>query len=490
MAFIERLASAIGEATGLEPTVTPSIDKKVYGAKKKGGKRRKVSAPDAYFSDAFRACLLAKSRPIASLPVHVYERTEDGRMHSTDGAALALEKLLRTRWHPFLSASEGMRWLIDTKDVLGNAYIRVAYDGRGYPSALYPITGGDVTPSLTGAGRPCYKVGVGDQWTPAGVYLPHEVVWVKSPIVDRDCLMGVSLAKLASRTLGLSIDLKEFYARLLENGDHFPGYLETDENLSPEDKREIADSLSDGGGIVSAGVIRLFDKGLHYKTSPLTMADISLIDQQQWILQECCRTLSVPPQEVYELSHATYSNIEQGAINFLNKTIAPECVEIEKAFDNVLDAMGKRGLYVQWDVNGLLRGDFKTRMEGYQVGVYAGFYTRQDVRAKEDMPRINGLERPLVPAAYYQLDPETGELIAPPKSPETAPQPDGQAALRAIHEDMERRIRERYGEGDPEKGRAFALKVLKPYAVACADARIPYDVESDINRIEEGLADA
>ena len=487
MSLYDRVADAVERATGLEPTVVPSLDNRIKPKRGRKGKGRRVSAPDAYFSDAFRACLLAKSRPIAALPVHVYERTEQGREHSRDRGALALERLLRTRWHPFLSASEGMRWLIDTKDVLGNAFVRVDYDGAGMPRALYPVTGGDVEPALTDRGEPCYKVGVGDQWTPAGVYLPHEVVWVKSPVIDRDCLKGVSLAKLASRTLGLSIDLKEFYARLLENGDHFPGYLETDQDLSREDKAEIADSLRDGGGIVSAGVIRLFDKGLHYKTSPLTMADISLIEQQQWILQECCRTLSVPPQEVYDLSRATYSNIEQGAINFLNKTVAPEVAEIERAFNSVLDAMGKGGAYVQWDVNGMLRGDFKTRMEGYQIGTYAGFYTRADVRRKEDMPAIPGLERPLVPAAYYQLDPETGELIAPPKAPESAARPDGQAALRAIHADMEERIRARYAEGDREKARAFALKVLGPYAAACADARIPYDIDEDVQAIEEGF---
>lgn len=478
-----------------------------FSFKNQDGSTRTVErekASEVFYSNAFRACLLAKARPLAALPIHVYERDHGVRVESSKRFSRALSTLLRTKWNPFMTSSEGIRWLMMTKDTLGEAFCRVEYSAAGMPVAIWPLSG---KPSIEiKGGEPLFRYG-GDKFTKPGVYLGNEVLWVKSPILDSDCLHGVSLAELAAKELQLSIDLEDFYSRIINGNGTFAGWLETDQKLNPQDVEQVKQQLSDGGGLVNAGKVRIFDRGMTYKSNGQSIVDMSLVDQEKWILQQTCRTLSVPPQEVFDLSHATYSNIEQGAINFANKTLVPECKAIEEAFSGILWAAGYSDCYVQMDMNGLLRGSYKERMDGYRIGIYAGIYSPNDVRAKEDMPAYEGGDCHLRSAAYYALNPETGEPIQNPgnssgaSGSEMQPGGSGEAerddgqedagakgtALAVIHKDMAERVRTRYEDtGDTEKFRAFAKKVLTPLADAYEVDGIEYDIDQDIEEIING----
>lgn len=450
------------------------------------------SAERSYYSNAFRACLLAKARPVSSLPVDVYVRDGGVRRKADDAFSRALSDLLRHRWNPVLTGSEGIRWAMMTKDTLGNAFMRVEYR-NGLPVAIWPMRAvPDVQMSDSG---PVFDY-PGDSFTKAGRYLSHEVIWVKSPVISDDGYTGVSLADLAARELGLSIDLEEFYHRLITNGNHFPGWLEAPSPLKKEDVDKLRAQLDDHKGIVGAGTVRIFDGGMTYHQTPLTMADMSLVDQERWILQQTCRTLSVPPQEVFELSNATYSNIEQGALNFATKTLSFECSALEQAFSDPLWAAGMGDHYVQIDMNGLLRGDYKGRMEGYRTAIMSAQMTPNEARAKEDEAPYEGGSVIFRPSAYVAVDPETGEVVHEPSSrtgtgysgegyARTDGEPQGRPAdFAPVYTDMEDRVRERFRDkGDTPQARSFARKVLTPWALSCAASGRPYDIESEIERM-------
>lgn len=451
----------------------------------------------AYYSNAYRACALAKARPLAALPIHVYERDGGIRVESTKRAARDLSRLLRGSWNPYMTATEGFRWLDMTKDALGEAFVRVEWQGARI-KALWPLSS---SPEVRiGAGNlPVFEYG-GDKFTKAGTYMAYEMVWVKSPVLDSDCLHGVSLAKLAARELGMSMDLEEFYAHVLGGQGNFPGWLETDHKMTEQEFIKLKAQIKGSGGVVNAGTLRIFDNGLKYHAVNQTMVDMSLVEQEKWILQQLCRTLSVPPQEVFDLSNATYSNIEQGALNFANKTLVPECTEIERAFSRILQALGPsyESCYVQFDMNGLLRGSYEERMNGYRVAIEKAIMCPNDVRAKEDMAPYSGGEKFQLQSSYNLIDPETGEVefvgpsnggAAPQQEPPSHQQveqeePAGEPAEDPIHDDMAARVRARYEErGDTPEFRAFAYKVLKPYANAMLMAHREYDIDRDIEEI-------
>lgn len=465
---------------------------------------------NAYFSNAFRACLLAKARPLSALPIHIYERKDGIRTEAHNSYVDAYLELLKHKWNPCMTGSEGIRWLDMTKDAIGNAFARIEHDKRGIPVAIYPMQG---IPSVyLSDGKIVFEYG-GDKFTPAGKYLEHEIIWVKSPIMDTDCVYGRSLAELAAAELNLSIELTDFYSAMISGEAPTSGWLETDSNLTQQSYEKIKAQLGDGAGVVNAGKVRIFDNGLHYKSTRESVVDLNLIEQEKWILQETCRTLSVPPQEVYELSHATYSNYEQGSLNFASKTLVPECVAIEQALSAPLWLNGYRNLNVQLDMNGLLRGSYKERMDGYRIAYSIGMYSPNDLLAKEDEKPFEGGSYHAVSSAYSMIDPETGEVTSLTKSVNNPdPQPGGLGetgeggrgntsdsntatdtgaqdsvsglALAVVHKDMQERIRDRYAStGDTPKFRDFANRVLAPIAQAYALIGEEYTIEDDVAEI-------
>lgn len=447
-----------------------------------GGGSRREPDHSAEASLDYMACELAKARPVASLPVHVYEKEGAERVRSNRRVARDLDRLMRGKWNPFCTASAGIRWMILTADTLGTAHVRAEWDRRtGRLVRLWPVTA-RMRAGLNERGQGVW-VTDGDALTPAGTYLEHEVVTLTSsvPSSDEHCAEGRSLADVAMAAVGLSIDLEDFYSRLLRDGNHFPGWLETDETLSPKDRQELVDTLRAGGGIVNSGQARLFPKGVHYHQVPLTMAEMDLTKQQTWVLERICAVCGVPPTEVGDLTHSTYSNTEQQAIQFAQKTLVPIIHDIEAAFQPVLDHAGLWDCYVRFNLEGLLRGTYAERMNGYRVGVSAGFFVRNEVRAWEDLPALPGLDAPLQPVNYYAIDPE-GRAVVPGQ--------DSAPALAPVYDDMAARVAARFAEaGDTQPARDFATRVLKPWADACLLGGVAYDIEADIERLAQTPAE-
>ena len=463
----------------------PRLDRKI-GTKYANQVPQDSSPRGAMFSLAYVACELAKARPVSVLPVHVYERTDKGRVEATDDASFYLGNLLTTRWNPTLKSADGLRWVMLAKDTMGQCAVRIQWGkslaGNRVPTALYPIYGNVTMLYDADTGGVSYQV-PGDDFTPSGEYGDDEILIFRSPLPCMDANQGRSLAEAAANTVGLSIDLEDFYHRLLLNGSHFPGWLETDQRLTPDMQRELVAQLQGSGGLVNAGQIRVFDNGLKYRTNDMNMADINLIEQQTWVLEQMCRITGVPPQEVYDLSHSTYSNTEQGSIQFAQKTLMPECRESEMVFDQVLRICGYFKNHVKFDLNGMLRGEYEARMEGYRTGIYAGFFTRNEVRSWEELPALEGLDRALLPVNYYEVD-EDGNLLVPEGERETRGSQYSDPNESPIYQDMARRVKDRVADkGDGAVTRTFARKVLTPWANACLLEGVSYDLEADIERL-------
>ena len=460
-------------------------------------------AHDALLSMDYLACELAKMRPVSMLPVHIYRNESGGRVEDTSPVAFFLNQLLRTRWNPFLGSPSGIRWAMLTKDTLGSAYVRVEWDrrqGREVPVALWPMTG-QVGKLYDEATREAVYDYGGDQFTPAGRYLDREVVEFRSPLPDMGGTGGRSIAEACAAAIGLDIDLYDFYQRLITNGTHMPRWLETDQHLSPRDRAELAASISQTAGLEGAGRMRVFDNGVKVRQYEASMTDLSYLDESRWILQTICRMTGVPPNEVYDNSQLTYSgNVEMSAIQFSQKTLTPECHELESAFDSILRA-GGRDLFethVRFDVNGLLRGQYESRMKGYQIGIFTGFFTVDEVREWEELPKVPGGDVRMWPTNYYQVG-DDGTLVPPPKQPTDAEPPGGTGeagnmpaepdralagAEAEIHVPMLARVRERFEQtGDTVRFRDFAAKVLAPWAQFCASAGVPYDFQEDLREV-------
>ena len=117
--------------------------------------------------------------------------------------------------------------------------------------------------------------------------------------------------------------------------------------------------------------------------------EAQFLETRKFQVDEICRIFRVPPHLVGDLEHATFSNIEHMSIDFAVHTIRPWLVRIEQAMNRALFTDQEKGrFYVQFNIDGLMRGDYKSRMEGYAIARQNGWMSANDIRALENQNPI------------------------------------------------------------------------------------------------------
>lgn len=384
----------------------------------------------ALMSIDYMACIQTKARSLASLPISLVKETRHGRENLTKHP---LHKLLNGMANEEMTAAALMSWLILRRDTFGNAYLFIEWD-RGTPVAVWPITATvqhDFNIDSPSGYRTVYTVAPGDKHVPAGTYFNHEVVNIPTAIT-KDGIKGMSLARLAAEQIGLSIDLERFYSSMLKNGNHQLGHVEIpDSRMRPEELESLKRAIEAKRGIDPAGKTPIFGHGAKWVTDQQTMKDASVIEQQQWILQQVCRACNVPPWKVYDSSQTTYAGGQQARIDYVSDTIVPEVRQIELAFKPVLDACGLRNTQLKFKVQGLMRGDDASRAQYYREMGYLGALTRKDIRDYEDLEPIDGLGKPLFPLNYGTVNTD-GSVNVYTSTNQAAPADGNQSGVKEI----------------------------------------------------------
>lgn len=417
MGFKERIRNWI-----LTPTTLPNDGGNFYPI----NQLTTLNDYSSLYSIAYLACEQTKARSVGSLPIAVYEKDNEVRKEIHGHP---LTRLLKGMANELMSGQDLLHWVQLRRDTFGNAFIYVEWKS-GVPVALWPVTGSvdiDYNRHAAKGYKTRYIVnenitvsGIGVT-VPSGTYFSDEVIHIKTAIT-KDGINGESIARLAAEEVGLTVDLERFYKSMLQNGNHHMGHVEVpdihggDVSAKIESLKRAVDAKS---GVDNAGKAPIFGYGAKWVSDGQTMKDASLIEQQQWVLQQVCRATNVPPTKVYDLSHANYASAEGSRIDYATDTIAPEVRSIELAFLPVLEAMEQYDYYLKFDLNGLMRGDTAARGQYYREMVYLGAMTRADVRQKEDMNPIEGLEKPLVPLNYGILEPD-GDITVVSASAEPA----------------------------------------------------------------------
>ncbi len=457
------------EPASARALTTDQLIDRIMDAAEGRARRTVIASPQqALTSVAVLACVVVRAETVGALPVHVYRRREGGRDRL---AAHPLERLLGARWNPLLTASDGWRWLQAREDTWGEAFVRVEWRGAR-PVALWPLSA--AVKVRYADGRVLYDY-AGDELTPKGAYPEREILHFRGALPAADGIRGQSLVLLAADAIGVSIDAERFYAAMLARGLHIGTYLTTGASLSERDVQALQERLEGLSGTARAGVARVFDHGLEPKQLVPSVANASLVEQQTWALQEVCRIFRVPPSLVQDWSHATYTNSEQADLWFAKHTVLPICRRHEQVLARLTEELGQSDVYVRFALDGLLRGDFRTRAEGYRTLIYSGVMTRQEARRLEELDDIPGLEKPVLPVNMT--------VLAADGSPQPVVQ--AQAALGVVAEAQRALIRRRAAEDAahgraPERTAQWAREVLAPVARAYALAGLAFDADGEL----------
>ena len=190
---------------------------------------------------------------------------------------------------------------------------------------------------------------------------------------------------MMKNALGTTLAVEKYGSAFFKNGAQPAGVLEHPGVL--KDPQKIRDNWMNAyGGPGNAHKVAVLEEGMAYKPISLPPEDSQFLSTREFGVEEICRIFRVPPHMVQDLKRATFNNIEHQSIDFVMHTIMPWLVRIEQALiKDVLIEEEQDTYFPKFNVDGLMRGDYKSRMDGYAVGFSNGFLSPNDIRRLENM---------------------------------------------------------------------------------------------------------
>ena len=348
-----------------------------------------VTERSAMQMTAVHACVRILSEAIAGLPLHVYRYRDDGGMEKAYDHPLY--RIVHDEPNPemgyFIFRETMMAHLL----LWGNAYAQIIRNGKGEIIALYLLMPNKMTVSRDEHGHLYYTYQRSLEEAPKDgqysvVLQPSDVLHI--PGLGFDGLVGYRPIAMAKNAIGLAIATEEYGSKLFENGAAPSGVLEHPGTI--KDPSRIRDSWqATFGGSGNAHKIAVLEEGMKYTPISISPDQAQFLETRKFQIDEIARIFRVPPHMIGDLDRSTFNNIENMSREFVTYTLAPWVARIESNMcRRLLKEEEKKSYTIRFNVDGLLRGDYKSRMEGYAIGINNGFMCPNDIRALENMNLI------------------------------------------------------------------------------------------------------
>lgn len=348
-----------------------------------------VNENTALQSTAVFACIRILAETIASLPLPMYKRLSGrGKIRAPDHYLYSvLDEVANSEMDSFVFR-ETMQGHLGS---WGNAYSEIEYDMAGRIRGLWPLRPDKTWPERNkSTGKIEYRTLLPDG---TNAILPFERVF-HIPGFGFDGLVGYNPIRLFRETIGMALAVEEYGARFFGNGAKPGGVLEHPGTLSKEAQERLRGSWNEmHQGLSKQHRIAILEEGMSYKQIGIPPEDAQFLETRKFQTAEIARIYRIPPHMIGDLERATFSNIEHQSIEFVVHTIRPWLVRWEKAIKfRLLTPSERRRYFAEHLIDGLLRGDIKSRYEAYAIARQNGWMNGDDIRELENMnPMPDGL---------------------------------------------------------------------------------------------------
>ena len=358
---------------------------------------KRVNERSAMQMTAVYSCVRILSEAVASLPLQFYRYTDTGGKEKAVDHPLYF--LLHDEPNPEMTSFVFRETLMTHLLLWGNAYSQIIRNGKGEIVALYPLMPDRMAVDRDKQGRLYYEYTVydgddvnGRNGTDAGTagktvrLQPADVLHI--PGLGFDGLVGYSPIAMAKNAIGLAIAAEEYGSKFYANGAAPSGVLEHPGTL--KDPSRVRESWqSTFGGSSNANKVAVLEEGMKYTPISIAPNEAQFLETRKFQIDEIARIFRVPPHMVGDLEKSSFSNIEQQSLEFVKYTLDPWVARWEQAMVRaLLTPEEKKRYFFKFNVDGLLRGDYQSRMNGYATARQNGWMSANDIRELENMDRI------------------------------------------------------------------------------------------------------
>jgi HK97 family phage portal protein len=359
------------------------------------------------------ACVRLVSGTISSLPLMVYQRTATGR---EPAHGHPLYRILHSRPNADQTALNFWQFMSSSIELQGNAYAEIDRSPDGRIIALKPPVAPDfIRPRRTRLGSIEYEVsGSAPRVMPQDRML-HIRGFGGNP------LGGLSTLSHGRQTFGMAQALERAAVATFRNGVRASGILSAEHHLTAEQHVQVEDTLHEKyRGAINAGVPMVLGSGLKWESLSINPDDAQMLESRAFSVEEICRFFGVPPHMIGHTEKSTSwgTGLEQQTIGFIQFTLRERLKNIESTLEEQLLSSTERaaGMRIEFNIEGLLRGDSKARAEFYSAGLKDKWLTINEVRALENRAPVPWGDRPWGQMQDQQLT-ELGTMPAPRAAP-------------------------------------------------------------------------
>lgn len=342
---------------------------------------------------------------IAHLPLHLYTTDKEG--NASKKTKDPLYRIVHDRANGVHTAFQFWKWVVTQLQLEGRAIAILLHDKGDRVAGMIPVPVSEVTIEQAIRDKKMVRT-----------YTYKNIVYGSWQVLDFVLTLksdGVSHYNPISanrNAIGLIIAAERYSATLFANGGIPPLTLEGPPMTAAASERATGDfeEAMRGNRSRSRKIINI---PTNFKLSPLGLdpSKQQVIELRKWQVSEVSRIFNIAPAMLHDLTTGTYSNVEQQNLSFAQHTIAPIIELIEQELNAKLFGERNKSDYVEFNMDGLQRGDFLSRMEGSARAVNSGIRTPNEIRAYDNLAPLPGGDKLYIQGATVPL--ENAGKIAP-----------------------------------------------------------------------------
>jgi len=345
--------------------------------------------PDADVFDSDKALTLTSvwnairllSESVSSLPITVYRKENNGdKVEDVNNRIYNLIKFKPNNFQNKITFFEYVMFSVLTD---GNAYVQIVRDNSANPVQLIPLNPSNVNIFIK-ENELFYQMDGGSVLDSA------DVLHIK--LITDNGIEGLSPIDQCAKAINWNLSIEEFGSTFFKNGAKPSSVLSTDRALSETAIERLKNSFNSSyAKLKSSNSTIILEEGLTFKPISISPEQAQFLASRQFGIEEIARIFNIPPHMLKDLSKSSFNNIEMQSQEYVTYTLMPYLTRIEQEMNLKLFRTNELGkTFVEFNVNGLLRGDVKTRNEAYKTAIQNGYMSINEVRQKENLNSIEG----------------------------------------------------------------------------------------------------
>lgn len=348
-----------------------------------------INSKTAFEIVAFFSAVSLISDTISTLPVDAYIRIDGNRKPYRPKPAWIDQPDVDV----FTRSGHYQQVLVSLL-VNGNAYVRVYRDQAGDVVNLVCLNPDTVKVSRSAIGRKVFVVN-GESKPLTGDEVMH-----LTDLLEPGALVGVSRVDKLKEALGVASALQSYAARFFGQGATTQGIIEYPGNLTPDQAKLLRDGFDAAHrGFRKAHRTGILSGGAVYKSTSVNNDSAQFLESRRFAVEEIARVFNIPLSLMGIPGTQSYASVEQNQIQFVTHTLRPYIEKLEGAYSRLLPNQA----FMKFNVDGLLRGDFNSRVTAYASALQVGWLNINDVRRFEDLSPVDGGDQYRVPLATVNV---------------------------------------------------------------------------------------